>query len=81
MARREYVIHTKHPRFFARVVAVDDEGLAEPKEEPADILTGIVYSGAGYLISEIVWLDPTPPAGELHRLLEEAADAIDASAD
>lgn len=81
-ARREYIIHSKRPRFIARVVAVDDDGLPEPGEEPADILTGIVYSGAGYLISEIVWLDP-PPAGPgaIHRLLEEAADAIDASAD
>jgi len=79
---REYVVHVKRPRFVARAIAVGDDGLPEPGEQPADILTGIVYSGDGYMIAEIVWIDP-PPAGPgaMYRLLEQAADAIDASAE
>lgn len=43
--RREYVVHLQPPRFVARVVACDDDGLPEPPERPADILTGMVYTG------------------------------------
>lgn len=81
-ARREYVMHTKRPRFVARVVAVDDDGLPEPGEEPADILTGVTYASESYVLCEVVWID-SPPAGPgaIHALLEQACDAIDASAE
>lgn len=80
-ARREYVVHLKHPRFIARVVAVDDDGLPERREQPADIVTGITYASGDYVIAEIVWIDPPPGPGKIHRMLEAAADAIDADAD
>ncbi len=57
-ARREYLVHTRRPRFVARVVMVDDDG--EP--EPADVITGVVYASEDYVLSEIVWIDPPPPA-------------------
>ena len=72
---------TRRPRFIARVVACDDQGLPETSEHPADILTGIIYSGDGYVLAEIVWIDPPPPIAEIHRLLEAACDAIDESVD
>lgn len=75
-ARRAYVVHTKRPRFTARVVLVDDDGAPEQNEGPADTVTGITYTANGYVICEIAWIDPTPSAAEFHRLLGEAADAI-----
>lgn len=76
---REYVVHSRRPRFVARVVALDDTGEPTPSEQPADISTGIVYEGDGYVLVEVVWLDPTPPLADVHRLLEAACDAVDAS--
>ncbi len=76
--RREYVIHLAPPRFAARVVALDVNGLPEPDEGPADALSGVVYSSAGYLLCEIDWIDQPDP-GQVTHLLEAAADAVDAS--
>jgi len=79
-ARREYIVHTRRPRFVARVVAVDNDGLAEPQEDPADILT-CAYSSSDYVVCEIVWIDPPPGAEKIHALLEAACDAIDENGD
>jgi hypothetical protein len=78
-ARREYIMHARRPRFVARIVMVDDEGRPEPGEEPADVLTGVVYASDDFVLCEIVWIDPAPPSGELRALLEAACDAIDES--
>jgi hypothetical protein len=40
--RREYIAHLVPPRFVARIVECDDSGPC-PREEPADILSGVVY--------------------------------------
>lgn len=74
--RREYVYHMQPPRFVARVVACDDDGLPEAGEQPADILTGTIYSSGDYVLAEIVWIDEVAP-GEIVKWLEAAADAID----
>ena len=64
------------PRFVARVVAVDDAGEPLPEEEPADVLSGVVYASADYLLCEIEWIEPVPP-GEVTQWLEAAADAVE----
>lgn len=74
--RREYIAHLQPPRFVARVVACDDDGLPEAGEQPADILTGTIYSSGDYVLAEIVWIDEVAP-GEIVKWLEAAADAID----
>jgi len=74
--RREYVAHLQPPRFVARVVACDDDGVPEAEEDPADILTGTVYSSDSYVLAEIAWVDEVAP-GEIVKWLEAAADAVD----
>lgn len=74
--RRAYVSHLQPPRFVARIVVCDGDGLPEPSEEPADILTGTVYSSEDYVLAEIVWIDEVA-TGEIVKWLEAAADAID----
>ena len=74
--RREFIAHMQPPRFFARVVAVDDDGIPEPAEQPADTLSGVVYASGDYVLCEVDWVDqPTP--GEVAKWLEAAADYID----
>lgn len=76
--RREYIVHLQEPRFVARVVAVDYDGLPEPAEEPADVMTGITYqANEETILCEIEWWDQ-PKAGQITSLLEAAADALDA---
>lgn len=75
--KREYIIHTVRPRFVARVVNVDEEGLPVAGEMPADTLTGVCYSAADSLICEIVWIDPPPTERALLALMDAAADALD----
>ncbi len=78
-ARREYIVHTRPPRFIARVVALDEltDG-PEPDEDPVDTETGVAYQALPEtLICEIEWLDPVPRGPELARLMEAAADAIE----
>ncbi|WP_395623374.1 hypothetical protein [Sphingomonas daechungensis] len=73
---REYIMHMQAPRFIARIVACDDDGLPEMGEQPADVISGTVYSSDGYVLAEIVWLDEPRP-GEVVQLLEAACNAID----
>ncbi|MDE1904999.1 MAG: hypothetical protein KGH75_00930 [Rhodospirillales bacterium] len=74
---REYVIRTRAPRFIARVVALGFDGEPEPEEAPVDTLAGVTYAAGGFLLAEISWIDAPPPEAELHRLLAEAAAAIE----
>lgn len=78
---RAYVMHMQTPRFVARLVEVDDDGLPVEGEEPADILTGIVYQiDEGSVLCEIEWIDQ-PKAGEVTQLMEAAGDAIELMSD
>lgn len=78
--RREYIVHLVAPRFVGRIVAVDDDGLPEPGEEPADILSGVVYvADQETLLCEIEWIDEVDP-GHVTHLLEAAAGAIERQA-
>jgi len=76
--RREYVIHVAPPRFVARVVAVDDQGMPEPSEGPADVVSGVVYSTGDSLLCEVDWIDQPEP-GQITHLMDAAADAVDTS--
>ena len=79
--RREYVIHLWPPRFRCRAVECDPEsGLPAPEEEPADVLTGVVYAaGPETVLAEFEWIDRPPRDAQLVRLLEAAADALERS--
>jgi hypothetical protein len=80
--RREYIVHLAAPRFVARVVMCDDEGLPMPDEEPANVVSGTVYVADASdfdrqtILCEIEWIDEVSP-GQITQLLEAAADAID----
>ena len=80
--RREYVVHTKPPRFIARAVQVDSEIGIMPDEAPADALSGLVFSANEDTdLCEIVWIDlPPTDETELRALLSAAADALDSTA-
>jgi hypothetical protein len=84
--RREYIVHLATPRFVARVVMCDDDGLPMPDEEPADVLSGTVYVADASdfdnqtILCEIEWIDEVSP-GQITQLLEAAADAIDEMSD
>ncbi len=77
---REYVVHLQAPRFVARIVACDEDGLPEAEELPADVVSGTVYSSDGYVLCEIEWIDEVVP-GQVTQLLEAAADEIDRASD
>ncbi len=79
-SRREYVYHARPPRFLARVVMVDDDGLPITSEEPADVVSGVVYSSDDYVLAEVVWIEEVAP-GEVVKWLEAAANAIDEMSD
>lgn len=78
--RREYIFHMQPPRFVARVVMVDSlSQMAYPQEEPADLVSGIIYSAeSDTVLCEIDWIEPVAP-GEHVKWLEAAADALDES--
>lgn len=74
--RREYIYHTQPPRFLARIVELDADGVPLPKEEPADVLSGMVYGLAeDMVLCEIEWIDEVA-TGEHVKWLEAAAEAI-----
>ena len=77
---REYIVHLAPPRFVARIVVCTDDGLAVLDEEPADILSGVVYSSHDMLLCEVDWIDEVP-AGQVTHMLEAAVDAIDRISD
>ena len=73
---REYIIHTRAPRFCARVVDIDPlEGTPLPDQGNADVISGITYEmGLDCVLCEIAWLDAPPGAASLKRLLSAAAN-------
>jgi hypothetical protein len=78
--RREYITHTHYPRFTARIVVVDDNGLPDPHEEPADVLGGVTFSVDSYVLCEIQWRDPPPPPMEMLKdVIKRAWAAIEKS--
>lgn len=70
-----YVVHSRAPRFIARIVA-DDEAEAASCDLQADRLGGITGSFAGLLLCEIAWIDPPPSGDLLLDLLRRAATAV-----
>ena len=70
--RREYIMHLQPPRFVARIVMYDNDGLPLPSEMPADVISGVVYSTDDAVLCEIDWMDEVP-AGEHVHWLETAA--------
>lgn len=82
-AGRTMVYHMQAPRFIARAVLTDPDGLPIPEEGPADVISGTVYVVDGadpegdVLLCEIDWID-TPSPGEVAQVLEAAADAFEA---
>ena len=77
---REYVYHARPPRFLARIVMIDDNGRPIASEEPADVVSGVDCANDDYVLAEAVWIDEVEP-GEVVKLLEAAADAIDEMSD
>lgn len=75
--RREYVIHTRRPRFIARVVAIDLlQDVPEPNEEPVDF-GGVNYDAGDSRLCEIAWIDPAPAdPTALRSLIDRAADQL-----
>ncbi|MGC1723240.1 MAG: hypothetical protein WA746_30035, partial [Isosphaeraceae bacterium] len=49
---REYVYHARPPRFLARVVMCNDQGLPDLNEAPADIVSGVVHAGVDLPFAE-----------------------------
>lgn len=78
--RREYIMHLQPPRFVARIVMCDDDGLPLHDERPADVVSGVVYSTDDAVLCEVEWIEPVAP-GEHAKWLEAACDAIDAIED
>lgn len=70
--RIEYLVHARRPRFVARIAADDIEA-----DTDADRGAGVTYTGDGYTLCEVAWIDPPPGPAELHRLLEAACDAVE----
>lgn len=78
-AGRALVYHMQHPRFVARVVALDAGGEPEDDEGVADVVSGLVYVASGdndgeIVLCEIDWIDEPSP-GEITLLLDAASDA------
>lgn len=67
--RREYIVHTASPRFIARVVECEVDGLPIQEQQPADAVSGIT-------LCEIVWIDQ-PQLGAVTALLEAACNALE----
>jgi len=76
--RREYITHTRTPRFIARIVDIDElTNLPQPDEDPVDTTTGIVYRiRPSQIMCEFLWIDRPPISVELTNILEAAADAV-----
>jgi len=71
----EYIVHTRHPRFVARVVS-------EQAADNADTLSGITYACADgdATLCEFIWSDKPPTDDDLLRLLQKADAALEAAA-
>ena len=75
-ARREYIVHLQPPRFVARIVIIGEDGVVEATEQPADVVSGVVYAiGVDTVLCEIDWIDRHAP-GDIVKWLEAAGEAI-----
>ena len=74
--RRSYIVHTLTPRFIARLVECDQDGVPLPSEGKVDALSGITYQTDDLLLCEISWIDSPSPDNELTDLLHQAIDAL-----
>lgn len=70
----DYIVHTHHPRFIARI--------ADPEvDEDANVLSGVVFACEnGEYICEMIWLDRIPVHDELVELMNRANKALDLAA-
>ena len=75
--RRVYVVHTLAPRFIARAVESNEDGLPVPEEGEADVLTGVVYASGDCVLCEIAWIDAPPGLNEIRLIMDQAADALE----
>ncbi len=77
--RREYIIHTREPRFIARVIALDEEtDVPLSEEQPANTTTGTLYQYGPSLLCELDWIDPQPANPEdLERLMQTVSEQLD----
>jgi len=75
---REYLVHTRAPRFIARLVALDGAA-PQAVDAGADIDSGVVRrcKGGAEMLCEFGWLDPPPRDRELRALLDRAEGALD----
>lgn len=74
---RVYVLHTMHPRFFARVVRIDPV-TEEPHADEAPVHGGTVYrADIDIALGELHWIDPPPAGHDLTRMMEAACDAVE----
>lgn len=71
----EYLMHTGAPRFVARVVSMGEDDTPEAPDQDADLLSGIVAGGPGFVLCETVWIDPPPAREGLEALFQEATEA------
>ncbi len=80
-AGRDLIYHMQAPRFIARIIETDADGLPLPEDQPADVISGgpYVIDGADdgdLVLCEIDWID-RPHTGEITQLMEAAADMIE----
>ena len=75
--RRVYVVHTLAPRFIARAVECDEDGVPLLEEGEADVLTGVVYASGDFMLCEIAWIDAPPGTNEIRLIMDQAADALE----
>lgn len=79
--RRTYVVHLAAPRFSARIVYCDRDGVPRPEEEPVDASrpTYVVgEDGRGCrVLAEVAWFDDVPPPHQVIALFDAATEAVD----
>ena len=67
----DYVIHTRFPRFLAKIAEPEDGGMV-------NTIDGLTYSlRSGAVLCEFIWSAPIPDEGELISLLRQADAAIE----
>lgn len=67
----EYLVHTKWPRFIARVVAEDD-----PHDAGAPLSPLVLALDDVTTLRQIIWIDPPPDHDGMQAILRGAYDAL-----
>lgn len=75
----EFVVHLAEPKFVARIADVGDDGIAIYPDDDADVISGITYSGDGFVICQIVHL--SGPAADISAALVQAGKLVSALRD